>query len=73
MPSLHCGIACLVAFYGISRLSSSWRWLLLLYPLAMALALTYFAEHYVIDAIAGAALALLVMVACARWERKRAA
>ena len=33
------------------------RWLLLLYPLAMALALTYFAEHYVIDAIAGCLLA----------------
>ena len=56
-----------------SRLRSSWRWLLLLYPAAMALALTYFAEHYVIDAVAGAALALLVMVACTRWERKRAA
>ena len=37
MPSLHCGIACLVAFYGISRLrtpavprgcccSTRWRW-----------------------------------------------
>ena len=78
MPSLHCGIACLVAFYGISRLRSSprWsalRWLLLLYPLAMALALTYFAEHYVVDAIAGALVALLVMIGVGRWERKRAA
>jgi len=73
MPSLHCGIACLVALYGISRLSTSWRWLLLLYPLAMALALTYFAEHYVIDAICGCALAGVVMVAVGRWERRRAA
>ena len=73
MPSLHCGIACLVALYGISRLRSSWRWLLLLYPAAMALALTYFAEHYVIDAICGCALAGLVMVGVGRWERKRAA
>ena len=39
----------------------------------MALALTYFAEHYVIDAIAGAALAGLVMVGVGRWERRRAA
>ena len=54
MPSLHCGIACLVVLYGISRLRTPYRWLLLLYPLAMALALTYFAEHYVIDAICGA-------------------
>ena len=78
MPSLHCGIACLVALYGISRLRTSprWsalRWLLLLYPLAMALALTYFAEHYVIDAICGCALAGLVMVGVGRWERRRAA
>jgi hypothetical protein len=39
----------------------------------MALALTYFAEHYVIDAIAGCLLAWLVMVGVGRWERKRAA
>ena len=73
MPSLHCGIACLVALYGISRLRTPYRWLLLLYPLAMALALTYFAEHYVVDAIAGCALAGLVMVVVGRWERRRAA
>ncbi|WP_056153246.1 MULTISPECIES: phosphatase PAP2 family protein [unclassified Nocardioides] len=73
MPSLHCGIACLVALYGISRLRTSWRWLLLLYPLAMALALTYFAEHYVVDAIAGCLLAGLVMIGVSRWERRRAA
>ena len=39
MPSLHTGIAALVAFWAISRLRSPWRWLLLLYPVAMALAL----------------------------------
>ncbi len=73
MPSLHCGIACLVALYGISRLRTPYRWLLLLYPVAMATALTYFAEHYVIDAICGCALAGLVMLFVGRWERKRAA
>lgn len=73
MPSLHAGIAFLVVFWFLSRLHSRWRYLLLLYPLAMSLALTYFAEHYVIDAIAGAALAGLVMVAVGRWERRRAA
>jgi hypothetical protein len=46
---------------------------MLVYPLAMPLALTYFAEHYVVDAVAGAALAGLVMVGVGRWERKRAA
>lgn len=73
MPSLHAGIAFLVAFYAIWRLSSRWRWLLLLYPVAMSLALVYFAEHYVIDAIAGGLLAAVVMVGCRRWERTRAA
>ena len=73
MPSLHAGIAFLVAFWLITRLRSPLRWLLLLYPLAMSLALTYFAEHYVIDAVAGALVALLVMVGVGRWERRRAA
>lgn len=73
MPSLHAGIAFLVAFWFISRLRSPLRWLLLLYPVAMSLALTYFAEHYVVDAVAGAVVALLVMVGVGRWERKRAA
>ena len=73
MPSLHAGIAFLVAFWFITRLRSPLRWLLLAYPLVMSLALTYFAEHYVIDAVAGAVLALLVMVGVGRWERRRGA
>jgi hypothetical protein len=73
MPSLHAGIAFLVAFWFITRLRSPWRWALLVYPLAMSLALVYFAEHYVIDAIVGGALALVVTLAVGRWERRRAA
>jgi len=73
MPSLHAGIAFLVAFWFITRLRSPWRWALLVYPLAMSLALVYFAEHYVVDTIVGAGLALVVMVAVGRWERRRAA
>ncbi|MDF1705994.1 MAG: phosphatase PAP2 family protein [Aeromicrobium sp.] len=72
MPSLHCGIAALVAFWLIARLRSPWRWLILLYPATMGFALVYYAEHYVIDLIAGWALAGLVMVAVGRWERRRA-
>ena len=71
MPSLHAGTACLVAFYAVAVLRTRWRWLALAYPLVMTTALVYFGEHYVIDAIAGAALAVLVMVGCTWWERRR--
>lgn len=71
MPSLHAGIAFLVAFHGVQRLRHPLRWLLLVYPAAMSLALVYFAEHYVIDVVAGGALALAVMVVVARWERRQ--
>ncbi|KRF16924.1 hypothetical protein ASH02_02370 [Nocardioides sp. Soil796] len=70
MPSLHAGIAFLIVFYAITRLRSQFRWLLLLYPVAMSTALVYFGEHYVIDAVAGAVLALLVVVGCAAFERR---
>lgn len=72
MPSLHAGIAFLVAFYAIERLRSPRRWLLLLYPLAMCVTLTYYGEHYVIDLIAGALLAVVVLVGCRMWEARRA-
>jgi membrane-associated phospholipid phosphatase len=69
MPSLHAGIAFLVAAYAVWRLSSPWRWLLLAYPVAMGVALVYYAEHYVIDVAAGYALAVVVLVGCAWWDR----
>lgn len=72
MPSLHAGMAMLIALYGLARLRSAWRWLLLVYPLLMALALVYYAEHYVIDVLAGWLLAGGVMIGCAAWERRRA-
>ena len=72
MPSLHSGIAALVAFWFIARHRSPLRWLALLYPATMGFALVYYAEHYVIDLLAGWALAGLVMVAVGRWERRRA-
>jgi membrane-associated phospholipid phosphatase len=71
MPSLHAGITFLIAIYGIQRLRSPWRWLLVLYPLAMSTALVYYAEHYVVDVLAGALLAVLVLVGCQLWENSR--
>jgi hypothetical protein len=69
MPSLHAATAVLVALYGVSRLRSRWRYLLLGYPLAMSFMLVYYGEHYVVDIVAGAVLAVLIMWGCSNWER----
>jgi len=71
MPSLHAGVAFLLAIYGIQRLRSAWRWALLAYPLVMSFALVYYGEHYVIDILAGAALAGVVVAGCSWSERIR--
>jgi hypothetical protein len=71
MPSLHAGLACLIAFYAISRWRSPARWLMLVYPLGMTTVLVYGGEHYVLDAIAGGLLALLVLAGCSAMERRR--
>ena len=42
MPSLHAGITFLVAMYGIWRLRTPLRYLLVLYPLAMCTTLVYY-------------------------------
>ncbi|MET1058436.1 MAG: phosphatase PAP2 family protein [Nocardioides sp.] len=71
MPSLHAGLTFLLAFFVIAQVRSSWRWLVLLYPLTMTLVLVYSGEHYVIDAVVGALLAGAVMVGCRIWEDRR--
>jgi membrane-associated phospholipid phosphatase len=71
MPSLHTGVAVMVALYAVYRLTSPWRWLTLLYPLSMGTALVYLGEHYVADLLGGVVLAVLVLGACTRWEAWR--
>lgn len=71
MPSLHAGVAFMVAFYAMYRIRSAWRWLFLIYPIAMSVGLVYDAEHYVVDILAGAVLALAIHAGCLWWERIR--
>ncbi len=71
MPSLHVAFATLAAGFGCLRLRSGWRWLLLLYPLAMCFALVYSGEHYVTDAVAGAAYAVVVLLVWSRIAARR--
>ena len=53
MPSLHAAFALLFTLYLWRLVPRYVRPLLALYPLAMALALVYSGEHYVVDCIAG--------------------
>lgn len=60
MPSLHAAYATLLSLY-LWRLVPVWvKPLLVLYPLAMTLALVYSGEHYVVDCIAGGVYAYTV-------------
>jgi membrane-associated phospholipid phosphatase len=58
MPSLHTGFAVLIAL-AAWRSPRPIRILALLYPIAMALTLVYTGEHYVVDILAGAGIALI--------------
>jgi membrane-associated phospholipid phosphatase len=60
MPSLHVAFAVLVAVTIGARLRSRWRWLLVLYPVAMGFTLVYTGEHYVTDLALGAGVALAI-------------
>jgi len=71
MPSLHAGLSILVAVYAIGKLRSGWRWLMVLYPCAMSFMLVYYAEHYVVDIIAGGICVAVVLVGWTAWERRR--
>jgi membrane-associated phospholipid phosphatase len=72
MPSLHVAFAVLVAVTIGARLRSRWRWLLVLYPVAMGFTLVYTGEHYVLDLVVGAAYAIGVHLLLNRWDRRRA-
>ncbi|MFW6870412.1 phosphatase PAP2 family protein [Nocardioides sp. CPCC 206347] len=71
MPSLHSALAIFIAWWVVSHFRTPWRWTVLLYPASMLFALVYYAEHYVVDEIAGALLVVVVMVAWGWWDRRR--
>lgn len=73
MPSLHSALAIFIAWWVLTRFRSPWRWTVLLYPASMLFSLVYYAEHYVVDEIAGGLLVAVVMVGWAWWDRRRAA
>jgi membrane-associated phospholipid phosphatase len=71
MPSLHAAYALLVALY-LWRLVPRWaRPLLALYPPAMAFALVYSGEHYVVDCLAGWVYAVAAFLGVNLWFERR--
>jgi membrane-associated phospholipid phosphatase len=71
MPSLHSAYALLVTLY-LWRLVPRWgRPLLAAYPPAMAFALVYSGEHYVVDCLAGWVYATASFVAVNLWFERR--
>jgi hypothetical protein len=71
VPSLHAAISALVAVFSWPRVRRRWRPLVLAYPLVMAFALVYSAEHYVFDIVMGWLLTGVVSALFSWWERRR--
>ncbi len=70
VPSLHAAYALLISIFLWRVVGRRWRPVLVAYPLAMAFALVYTAEHYVSDVLAGWAYAAAAVVAVdAAWRR----
>ena len=72
MPSLHAGITFLVAMYGIWRLRTPLRLLLVLYPLAMSSRSSTTPSTTSSTCWPARSWPRLVMVGCGLWERRRA-
>ncbi len=76
VPSLHAAYPVLLMLFFWNS-AKRWRWLLPLYPLAMAFALVYTGEHYVFDIVLGWIYAVVVYFvgtwAMNAWSRRRAA
>ena len=75
IPSLHAAFPLLLLLF-FWRSAGRWRWPLALYPLAMAFALVYTGEHYVVDIFLGWIYAVAAYVVglwiAAAWARRPA-
>ena len=72
MPSLHAGMAMLVALW-FTRNSPRWvRMAAMTYPIAMMFTLVYFGEHWVIDCFVGWIVVFAAFALADRWEKRRA-
>jgi PAP2 superfamily len=74
VPSLHEAYTVLIVLFFWSSVSRRWRWLLVLYPLMMALTLVYTAEHFVVDILLGVLYAAVVYFVGTRvfaWNDRR--
>jgi membrane-associated phospholipid phosphatase len=67
MPSLHLAWATWVAAVGVTLLAGRRaRWLCLLYPVLTAVVVVVTGNHYVLDVVAGVAVAVLALLAAPR-------
>ena len=72
MPSLHAGMALLVALWFFRNCKPWIRIAALAFPIAMLTALVYFGEHFIIDGLAGWAVVLLAWFLANKWEERTA-
>jgi hypothetical protein len=75
IPSLHAALTAMISIFLWRRVRRGWRPLLVAYPLAMAFALVYSAEHFVVDILLGwalaAAVSALLGLVDSWWSRRR--
>ena len=73
MPSLHVGWSVLIALIVYRATSRTWlRAVAVAHPVLMALAVTATGNHYLVDSLAGALVAVLAVVVVDAWRRARA-
>lgn len=71
MPSLHVGWSILAAIVVYRATSRTWlRVLAVVHPVLMTLAVTQTGNHYLVDSLAGALVALLAVAAVSMWRRR---